>query len=49
MPLYFDMHLLPGATPEDIGNASTEQVKIQADYGAETLKWYCDGKTGKAF
>jgi class 3 adenylate cyclase len=43
MPMFMDIHDVPGVTPEDVAKAHLEDVKVQAKHHVEYVK-YCIGK-----
>lgn len=49
MPLYLDVHQVPGATAEDLRKAHEADVAIQARYGVDYRKYWLNEKCGKAF
>ena len=49
MPLYIDIHEIPGATPEDIAKAHLLDVKFQDAHGVNYFKYWVNEKSGKAF
>lgn len=49
MPLYLDMHKLPGATPENLDQAHKADMAIQDQYGVRFIKYWWNRKTGRAF
>jgi len=49
MPLYIDIHELGKVTAEDVAKAHAADVKLQAQYGVEYLKYWFNESCGKAF
>jgi len=49
MPLYMDIHTLPGATAEVIAEAHIKDVQMQDRYGVRYLRYWVDEKLGKVF
>ncbi len=49
MPLYMDIHKVPGAKAEDLEQAHAADVKVQRQYGVEYLKYWFNESHGKAF
>ena len=49
MPLYLDIHELPGATAEDLGKAHMADVDAQKKYGVNYVKYWLNESCGKAF
>jgi hypothetical protein len=51
MPLFMDVHenLPDGATAADVAGAHAEDLKIQAKYGVEYIKYWVDESSGKAW
>ena len=49
MPMYMDIHEIPGATAEDVAKAHTADVETQRKYGVEYHKYWFNERTGKIF
>ena len=49
MPMYMDIHDVPGVTPEDVAKAHLEDVRIQAKHGVEYVKYWLNQKQGKIY
>lgn len=49
MPMYMDIHDVPGVTPEDVAKAHLEDMKIQARHGVEYVKYWLNQKQGKIY
>lgn len=49
MPLYMDVHNLPGATAEDVAGAHVKDLQTQDKYGVRYLRYWVDERNGKAF
>ncbi|MGH8373287.1 MAG: nickel-binding protein [Gammaproteobacteria bacterium] len=49
MPMYMDIHDVPGVKPEDVANAHTADMQIQGQYGVEYHKYWLNEETGKIF
>jgi class 3 adenylate cyclase len=49
MPMYMDIHDVPGVTPEAVANAHFHDLKIQARHGVEYVKYWLNEKQGKVF
>jgi class 3 adenylate cyclase len=49
MPLYIDIHDVPGVTPEDVASAHLKDVEVQARHGVEYHKYWVNQKSGKIF
>lgn len=49
VPLYMDIHDMPGATPEDVAKAHEMDVHTQEKYGVEYRKYYANHECGKVF
>ncbi len=49
MPLYMDIHELGHVTDEDLAKAHAADLKTQAKYGVEYLKYWCNHSCGKVF
>jgi len=49
MPLYLDVHEVPGATPEDLRKAHEADMAVQGQYGVDYRKYWLNEKCGKVF
>ena len=49
MPLYLDVHTVPGATRDDLRKAHEADMAIQAQYGVDYRKYWLNEKCGKVF
>jgi class 3 adenylate cyclase len=49
MPLYMDIHTVPGATPDDLAKAHAADMKVQHKHGVECLKYWFNEDGGKVF
>ena len=49
MPLYLDIHSVPGANAEDLRRAHEADVAIQSKYGVDYRKYWHNEKCGKVF
>ena len=49
MPLYMDIHELPGITPEQLAEAHAADVATQKKYGVEYKKYWVNHHCGKVF
>jgi len=49
MPMYMDIHDVPGVTPEDVAKAHAQDMHIQAHHGVEYVKYWVNEKQGKIF
>jgi len=49
MPLYLDVHTVPGATPDDLRKAHEADMAIQGQYGVDYRKYWLNEKCGKVF
>jgi len=49
MPLYMDIHELPGITPEQLAAAHAADVATQKKYGVEYKKYWVNHQCGKVF
>lgn len=49
MPMYMDIHEVPGATADAVATAHLADVKIQAKYGVEYHKYWLNEGQGKIF
>jgi len=49
MPMYMDIHEIPGATAEDVAKAHCADVETQRKYGVEYHKYWFNESSGKIF
>jgi class 3 adenylate cyclase len=49
VPIYIDIHDLPGVTSSDIAKAHELDLKVQDKYGVNYFKYWLNEKNGKAF
>jgi hypothetical protein len=49
MPLFMDVHNLPGVKAEDVAKAHQEDLKIQAEHGVDYRSYWVDEDNGKVF
>ena len=49
MPLYLDIHQIPGADAEDLRKAHVADVAVQKKHGVDYQKYWFNEKCGKAF
>lgn len=49
MPIYMDIHELPGVTPEAVAQAHLEDMRVQAKYGVAYHKYWVNQRKGKVF
>ena len=49
MPLYLDVHEVPGATPDDLRKAHEADLAVQGRYGVDYRKYWLNEKCGKVF
>lgn len=49
MPLYLDIHQVPGANAEDLRKAHEADLAVQAKYGVDYRKYWHNEKCGKVF
>jgi class 3 adenylate cyclase len=49
MPLYMDIHVVPGATAEDVAKAHYADVAAQKEYGVNYIKYWFNESCGKIF
>ncbi len=49
MPLYLDIHQVPGATAEDLRQAHMADMEVQKRHGVDFRKYWFNEKCGKAF
>jgi class 3 adenylate cyclase len=49
MPMFIDIHDVPGVTPDDVAKAHLMDQHIQAGHGVEYVKYWLNEKQGKLF
>ena len=49
MPLYLDMHNLPGAKAADVAQAHARDLEVQGGYGVNYKSYWVDEENGKVF
>src|SRR5262245_47648140 len=49
MPLYMDIHVVPGPTAEDVAKAHIADVEAQKEHGVEYVKYWFNHDCGKIF
>ncbi len=49
MPMYMDIHDVPGVTSDDVAKAHVMDQHIQAQHGVEYVKYWVNEKQGKIF
>jgi hypothetical protein len=49
MPLYIDIHNVPGATARDVAEAHSKDLQTQDQYGVRYLRYWVDESQGKIF
>ena len=49
MPLYMDVHNLPGATADAVAGAHVRDLEEQAKHGVKYLRYWVDEAQGKVF
>jgi peptidyl-tRNA hydrolase len=49
MPLYMDIHNVPGATAKDVADAHSKDLETQDGYGVRYLRYWVDEGQGKIF
>ena len=49
MPLYLDIHSVPGATADDLRKAHEADLAVQGKYGVDYRKYWLNEKCGKVF
>ena len=49
MPLYLDVHNLPGATAKDVADAHMKDLQEQDKHGVKYIKYWVDEEKGKVF
>ncbi|MFS4469253.1 nickel-binding protein [Maribacter sp. 2210JD10-5] len=49
MPIYMDLHIVPGVIAEHVAQAHQEDLKIQGNYGCRVMTYWVDEAHGSAF
>lgn len=49
MPMYMDIHDMPGVTRDDLAKAHAADMKIQGQFGVEYHKYWLNESTGKVY
>lgn len=49
MPLYMDIHHLPGAQADDVAKAHMADLQTQGKYDVKYLRYWLDEQHGKVF
>ena len=49
MPMYMDIHDVPGVTPDDVAKAHLKDLAVQGRHGVEYIKYWVNTKQGKIF
>ena len=49
MPMYMDIHDMPGVTRDDLAKAHAADMKVQGQFGVEYHKYWLNEATGKVF
>jgi class 3 adenylate cyclase len=49
MPMYMDIHVVPGATADDVMKAHLADVEAQKEHGVEYVKYWFNDSCGKIF
>ena len=49
MPMYMDIHDLPGVTAADVAKAHVKDMQVQGRHGVEYHKYWVNAKQGKVF
>lgn len=49
MPIYMDLHIVPGVTPREVAEAHIEDVKIQDSLCCRAMTYWIDEVKGKVF
>ena len=49
MPLFMDVHNVPGATAEAVAGAHEKDLETQDQYGVRYLRYWVDESHGKIF
>jgi hypothetical protein len=49
MPLFMDVHNVPGVNAEDVAKAHEEDLRIQGEHGVDYRQYWVDEANGKIF
>jgi hypothetical protein len=49
MPLFMDVHNVPGVKAEDVAKAHEEDLKVQGEHGVDYRQYWVDETNGKIF
>jgi hypothetical protein len=49
MPLFMDVHNVPGVKAEDVAKAHEEDLRVQGDHGVDFRQYWVDETNGKIF
>lgn len=49
MPIYMDLHIVPGIIAEHVAEAHQEDLRVQSDYGCRVMTYWVDEDRGSAF
>jgi hypothetical protein len=49
MPIYMDIHDLPGVKPDDVVKAHLEDMKVQQKHGVSYHKYWVNERKGKVY
>ena len=49
MPLFMDLHIIPGAKAEDVAEAHVKDLYCQDEFGCKAITYWFDEERGKAF
>ncbi len=49
MPMYMDIHDVPGVTPDDVAKAHDADLHVQDKHGVQYVKYWVNEKKGKIF
>jgi len=49
MPLFMDVHNVPGVKAEDVAKAHQEDLRVQAEHGVDYKSYWVDEANGKIF
>ena len=49
MPLFMDVHNVPGVKADDVAKAHEEDLRVQAEHGVDYRQYWVDETNGKIF
>ena len=49
MPIFMDLHIVPGVIAEHVAGAHQEDLRIQSEYGCRVMTYWVDEDRGSAF